>query len=231
VVWITNSLVWFAQLRLKDENQKGTSSFTNNNGNKLNASPSRRWPLESTCPVYDMVVPCFGRESPTCQCRGYYSDGNFAVLELFILLLTTDTNRGSLYFIQIMGVLWILGVGIILKETFLSATIRLLLRSLLPWSRLDINQYKFILREQPCRVHGKYKLHAAVQRKVSSFASINAVNKLYLHLFSHVMLLSRHQNAGQSYDIKIANRCFENVAKFRFLGNNYNKSKPDSGGH
>jgi hypothetical protein len=26
------------------------------------------------------------------------------------------------------------------------------------------------------------------------------------------MLLSCHQNAGQSYDIKIANRCFENVA-------------------
>jgi ribosomal protein S2 len=32
------------------------------------------------------------------------------------------------------------------------------------------------------------------------------------------MLLSHHQNAGQSYDIKIANRCFENVAKFRYLG-------------
>jgi hypothetical protein len=32
------------------------------------------------------------------------------------------------------------------------------------------------------------------------------------------MLLSRHQNAGQSYDIKIANKCFENVAKFRYLG-------------
>jgi hypothetical protein len=30
--------------------------------------------------------------------------------------------------------------------------------------------------------------------------------------------LSCHQNAGQSYDIKIANRCFENVAKFRYLG-------------
>jgi hypothetical protein len=29
------------------------------------------------------------------------------------------------------------------------------------------------------------------------------------------MLLSRHQNAGKSYDIKIANRCFENVAKLR----------------
>jgi ribosomal protein S2 len=32
------------------------------------------------------------------------------------------------------------------------------------------------------------------------------------------MLLSRHQNAGQSHDIKIANRCFENVPKFRYLG-------------
>jgi ribosomal protein S2 len=32
------------------------------------------------------------------------------------------------------------------------------------------------------------------------------------------MLLSRHQNAEQSYDIKIANRCLENVAKFRYLG-------------
>jgi hypothetical protein len=26
------------------------------------------------------------------------------------------------------------------------------------------------------------------------------------------MLLSRHQNAGQNHDIKIGNRCFENVA-------------------
>jgi hypothetical protein len=38
------------------------------------------------------------------------------------------------------------------------------------------------------------------------------------------MLLSRHQNAGQNHDIKIANRCFENVAKC-------NKSKPDSRGN
>jgi hypothetical protein len=30
-----------------------------------------------------------------------------------------------------------------------------------------------------------------------------------------IMLLSRHQNAGQNHDIKIANRCFENVAQFR----------------
>jgi hypothetical protein len=31
-------------------------------------------------------------------------------------------------------------------------------------------------------------------------------------------LLSRHQNAGQNHDIKLANRCFENVAKFRYWG-------------
>jgi hypothetical protein len=31
------------------------------------------------------------------------------------------------------------------------------------------------------------------------------------------MLLSRHQNAGQNHGIKIANRSFENVAKFRYL--------------
>jgi hypothetical protein len=32
------------------------------------------------------------------------------------------------------------------------------------------------------------------------------------------MLLSRHQKAGQNHDIKIANRCFENVTKLRYLG-------------
>jgi hypothetical protein len=32
------------------------------------------------------------------------------------------------------------------------------------------------------------------------------------------MLLSRHQNAGQNHDMKIRNRCFENVAQFRYLG-------------
>jgi hypothetical protein len=31
------------------------------------------------------------------------------------------------------------------------------------------------------------------------------------------MLLSHHQNAGPNHDIKIANRCFENLAQFRYL--------------
>jgi hypothetical protein len=32
------------------------------------------------------------------------------------------------------------------------------------------------------------------------------------------MLLSRHQNIGQNRDIKIANRSFENVSQFKYLG-------------
>jgi hypothetical protein len=32
------------------------------------------------------------------------------------------------------------------------------------------------------------------------------------------MLLSRHQNAGRNHDTKLANRCFENVAQFKYLG-------------
>jgi hypothetical protein len=32
------------------------------------------------------------------------------------------------------------------------------------------------------------------------------------------MLPSRHQNAGQNHDIRIADRLFKNVAKFRYVG-------------
>jgi hypothetical protein len=32
------------------------------------------------------------------------------------------------------------------------------------------------------------------------------------------MLISRHQNAGQDHNTKVANRAFENVAKFKYLG-------------
>jgi hypothetical protein len=32
------------------------------------------------------------------------------------------------------------------------------------------------------------------------------------------MLLSRHQNVGQNRDIKIANKSFENVSQFKYLG-------------
>jgi hypothetical protein len=32
------------------------------------------------------------------------------------------------------------------------------------------------------------------------------------------MLLSRHQNAGQNRGTKIANRSFENMSQFKYLG-------------
>jgi hypothetical protein len=32
------------------------------------------------------------------------------------------------------------------------------------------------------------------------------------------MVLSRHQNLGQNWDIKIANRSFENMLQFKYLG-------------
>jgi ribosomal protein S2 len=35
---------------------------------------------------------------------------------------------------------------------------------------------------------------------------------------SKYILLTRRQNAGQNHDIKIADRCFENMAQFRYLG-------------
>jgi ribosomal protein S2 len=40
------------------------------------------------------------------------------------------------------------------------------------------------------------------------------------------MLLSRHQNAGQSYNIEIANRCFDNVVKFRYVRTTITNQNP-----
>jgi hypothetical protein len=37
------------------------------------------------------------------------------------------------------------------------------------------------------------------------------------------MLLNHHQNEGQNRDIKIGNRCFENVAQFKYLGTTVTK--------
>jgi uncharacterized protein YoxC len=42
------------------------------------------------------------------------------------------------------------------------------------------------------------------------------------------MLLYRRHNTGQNRDIKIANRSFENVAKFKYFGNYSNKTEFDS---
>jgi hypothetical protein len=37
-----------------------------------------------------------------------------------------------------------------------------------------------------------------------------------------ICCVSRHQNTGQNHDIKKSNRCYENVAQFRYLGTNIN---------
>jgi hypothetical protein len=39
------------------------------------------------------------------------------------------------------------------------------------------------------------------------------------------MLLSRHQNVGQNQDIKIANRSFENLSQFSYLGTTVTNQK------
>jgi hypothetical protein len=44
------------------------------------------------------------------------------------------------------------------------------------------------------------------------------------------MLLPRHQNAGQNHDIKIVNRCFENVSQFRYLGTTVTRFRRKWGG-
>jgi hypothetical protein len=39
-----------------------------------------------------------------------------------------------------------------------------------------------------------------------------------MNIVAKYMLVSRHQNAGQNWDIQIANRTSEHVAPFKYLG-------------
>jgi hypothetical protein len=48
-------------------------------------------------------------------------------------------------------------------------------------------------------------------RNTQKLQEINAEKNRY-------MLLSHHQNAGQNWDMKIANISFKNVSQFRYLG-------------
>jgi hypothetical protein len=56
----------------------------------------------------------------------------------------------------------------------------------------------------------RYNTETLVEASKEVGLEVNALKTNY-------MLLSRHQNAGQNHDIKIANRCFENVAHFKYL--------------
>jgi hypothetical protein len=50
---------------------------------------------------------------------------------------------------------------------------------------------------------------------------IDASKEFYLEVNTEktkYTLLTHHQNAGLNYDMKVANRSFENVAQFKYLG-------------
>jgi hypothetical protein len=55
----------------------------------------------------------------------------------------------------------------------------------------------------------------------SSGALVDASNEVGLEVTpekTKYMLVSHHENAGKNRDIKIANRSFENVSHFKYLG-------------
>jgi hypothetical protein len=57
--------------------------------------------------------------------------------------------------------------------------------------------------------------------KKSTETLIDASNEVGLEVNAETtkcMLLARHQNVGKNHDMKIANRCFENVAQLRYFG-------------
>jgi hypothetical protein len=57
--------------------------------------------------------------------------------------------------------------------------------------------------------------------KKNTEALIDASKKLGLEVYADkakYRFMSRHQNAGQNHDIKMANRSFENMAQFKYLG-------------
>jgi hypothetical protein len=47
-----------------------------------------------------------------------------------------------------------------------------------------------------------------------------SANSLTIQDLKKVMLLSHHQNVRKNHDIKIADRCFENVAQFKYFNSN-----------
>jgi hypothetical protein len=54
--------------------------------------------------------------------------------------------------------------------------------------------------------------------KKNTHISIGAGKGVCLEGNMEYMFLSHHWNGGQNHDTEIANRCFENVAQFKYLG-------------
>jgi hypothetical protein len=58
-----------------------------------------------------------------------------------------------------------------------------------------------------------------IKKNTETLIEASKVVGLEIHVEkTKYMLLSRHQNVGQSWGIKITNRSFENVSQFKYLG-------------
>jgi hypothetical protein len=56
-----------------------------------------------------------------------------------------------------------------------------------------------------------------IKKNVETLIDANKEVGLQVHAeITKYMLLSCYQNAGQNHNIKVANRCFESVAQFRY---------------
>jgi hypothetical protein len=67
----------------------------------------------------------------------------------------------------------------------------------------------------------KMKAHTTVTTKKNTETLIDASKEVGLEIYiekTKYMLLSHHQNAGQNWDLKIANRSFDNVSQFKYWG-------------
>jgi hypothetical protein len=76
------------------------------------------------------------------------------------------------------------------------------------------------------KLYGTYRFLKSIRRKEeyherTTAAPTDSSREVGLEVNTEkmkYMLLSHHQNAGQSHDTRFANRWFQNVAKFKYLG-------------
>jgi hypothetical protein len=93
--------------------------------------------------------------------------------------------------------------------------------------------------QEGVKLNGKHQLLACVDDvnivgenidtiKENTKAVLHASKKVGLEVNpqkTKYILMSRYQKVGQNYSTQIANRSFEDVAKFKYLGKNTNRSK------